>query len=182
MKKQSNRVKKTQAAIERAYLALFAEDSEQKITVKDICQHSGINRTTFYKYYADGESLARAVRERMLEEVERLMQETVPEDHSDVYELISQIILRVFRDEWMRCFFLVYREKAFRDRIIELLNQYYIQPRYNSLDSEEDWILYTFFHAGFIGLMESWLEGGMKQSPEKMANQVIAFIKAVRER
>lgn len=180
--KQSNRVKKTQAAIESAYLALFAEDSGQKITVKDICERSGINRTTFYKYYADGESLAQSVRQRMLEELERLMQETVPADHSDIYEMISQIILRVYRDEWMRCFFLVYREKAFRDRVISLLDQYYIRPRYKSLDSEEDWILYTFFHAGLIGLMESWLEGGMKQSPEKLANQVIAFIKAVRGR
>lgn len=180
--KQGIRIQKTQASIESAYLSLFAEYSGRKITVKDICQRSGINRTTFYKYYADGDSLALAVRQRMLEDVEKLMQETVPPDHSDIYELISQIILRVYRDEWMRCFFLVYREKAFRDRIIELLNQYYIRPRYKSLDSEDDWILYTFFHAGLVGLMESWLEGGMQQSPEKMANQVIAFIKAVRER
>ena len=54
MRKQSKRVAITKESIEVAYLDLLEENHERKITVKDVCERAGVNRTTFYKYYEDG--------------------------------------------------------------------------------------------------------------------------------
>ena len=53
MKLTDARVVATRAAIQRSFLALLKEKPISRITVKEICALSQINRSTFYKHYAD---------------------------------------------------------------------------------------------------------------------------------
>ncbi len=179
-RKKSRRVANTKASIERTYLDILAEHKGKKITVKAVCDRSGVNRTTFYKYYADAEALGQVVRQNLLKDIENLMLETIPGDYADAYEFLSQVVLRAYRDERMRRLFVLYREKPFREAVYEMLEKYYIRPKYGELGSDDQWVLYTFFHAGFVGLMECWLENDMQVPPERVANHVISLAKSIR--
>lgn len=179
MKKQSKRVAITKNNIETAYLDILAEKPAGKITVKEVCSRSGVNRTTFYKYYKDAEDLGQIVRQSMFDEIEELLKETIPPDYSDMFEFSSQFISRVYRDERMRRFFILYHENEFREKMEQLVRRYYFFPKYGRQASDEVQIQVAYCYSAFVGLMELWVGRGMNFSPEKIANCIISNSKRI---
>lgn len=49
--KTDARVRYTVHMIQNVFLELLKEKPVAKITVKEICEHAEINRSTFYKHY-----------------------------------------------------------------------------------------------------------------------------------
>ena len=174
MKKQSKRVAITKNSIETAYLDILAEKATGKITVKEVCSRSGVNRTTFYKYYKDAEDLGKVVRQGVLEEIENLLKETIPADYSDMFEFISQFVTRIYRDDRMQRFFVLYRETEFRETSEQMLRKYYFHPKYGRQPSDELRIQVAYCYSAFVGLLELWVDKGMNMAPEKISNCVIA--------
>ena len=179
MKKQSKRVAITKNSIETAYLDILAEKATGKITVKEVCSRSGVNRTTFYKYYKDAADLGQIVRQSMSDEIEALLKETIPDDYSDMFEFVSQFVARVYRDDRMRRFFILYRENEFREKIEQLTRQYYFFPKYGRQASDDIQIQVAYCYSAFVGLMELWAERGMVYSPEKISNCIISNSKRI---
>lgn len=81
----------TQKAIKMTFLELLNERTLDKITVKDIVSTCGINRNTFYYYYADIYDL---LSQLFKEETEKILKDT-PKDASFYEEYIraASIIL-----------------------------------------------------------------------------------------
>ncbi|MBQ4425811.1 MAG: TetR/AcrR family transcriptional regulator [Lachnospiraceae bacterium] len=179
MRKQSKRVARTRKEIEEAYLLILEERPQSKITVKEVCERAKVNRTTFYKYYEDADYLGSTIRSNMLEFVENLLKETIPADHSDCYEFLSQVILTMNRDVCFRKLPILLKEEDFSSRFKQLLDNYYYRPKYGNLMTDEDWVRITYLSAGACGLVSKWLETGMKIPPEKLANNVIDFSKRI---
>ena len=75
MSKQVKRVALTKESIEVAYLDLLESHQGERISVKEVCEKAGVNRTTFYKYYEDSAYLGNMVRQHILEYLEQLLQE-----------------------------------------------------------------------------------------------------------
>ena len=182
MSKQAKRVALTKETIEVAYLDLLEMRQGSKITVKEVCERAAVNRTTFYKYYEDGDYLGKVVRQHILEYLEQLLQETIPENYSDTYEFLSQVILNIYRDPRIRKLPLLYHEDEFRMQVEQMIRKYYFNPKFGTRLSEDEWIRATYCQCGFMGLMESWINEGMSISPEKIANTVILMSKSIRGR
>ena len=180
MSKQVKRVALTKESIEVAYLDLLESHQGERISVKEVCEKAGVNRTTFYKYYQDSAYLGNMVRQHILEYLEQLLQETIPDNHSDTYEFLSRVILNIYRDPRVRKLPLLYHEDEFRMQVEQLIRKYYFNPKFGSRLSEDDWVRATYCQCGFIGLMESWINDGMSISPEKIANTVIQMSKNIR--
>lgn len=60
------RVQKTRKSIEDAFLNLLKENSFENITIKDICEHAMISRSTFYSHYKDKYDLLEYFFERII--------------------------------------------------------------------------------------------------------------------
>ncbi len=180
MRKQSKRVAITKEAIESAYFDVLINNPEKKVTVKEICETAQVNRTTFYKYYEDADQLGKVVRAGMVEYLDELMKETIPEDRSDVYELVSRLITAIYRDKKIRSMFLLQRSVGMHQDFFELLWKHYYAPKFGTVMNEETWIRVTYCNSAVIGLVEAWINDGMKISPEKIANSVIAFDKSIK--
>ncbi len=180
MRKQSKRVAITKEAIESAYFEVLTANPGKKVTVKEICEVAQVNRTTFYKYYQDAEQLGEVVRSGMMDYLEKLLKETIPEDRSDMYEFVSRIITAIYRDKKVRSMFLLKNGDGTHKGFFELLWKYYYSPKYGATLSEEDWIRVTYCNSAVVGLVDTWIKDGMKISPEKIANSVISFDKSIR--
>ena len=63
------RIVKTQNRIIEAFLNLRDKMTPEKIKVKDICEAAMINKTTFYKHYADSIELSNEIEESAIEKV-----------------------------------------------------------------------------------------------------------------
>jgi AcrR family transcriptional regulator len=50
------------------------EKSVLNITIKEICEHAGLSRSTFYTYYSDQYDLLRQIEEETLVETDKILQ------------------------------------------------------------------------------------------------------------
>ena len=75
MNKNGLRTKKTREKIEEKFIQLLQEKSFPKITVQDILDAAGINRTTFYRHYQDKYELAELLCGRFFQKFEKCLQE-----------------------------------------------------------------------------------------------------------
>ena len=55
--KVDRRVERTQRQLSDSLMALILERGWDAVTVRDVCEHANIGRSTFYLHYADKESL-----------------------------------------------------------------------------------------------------------------------------
>ena len=65
---KDRRTRLTKSLIRRAFTDLLAEKSLQRITVREVCQRAGVNRSTFYAHYTDLYDLLTRIEEEMLED------------------------------------------------------------------------------------------------------------------
>lgn len=182
MRKQSKRVAITKRSIETAYLDILSDNSDGKMTVKEVCTRSGVNRTTFYKYYNDLADLGHSVRQGILKELEEILDETIPEDFADMFEFVSQFVMHVYRDDRMKRFFVLYREKEFREKAKELTNKHYLHPKFGRVMSDDVMLQIEYCHAAFVGLLELWIANGLVTPPEKITNCIITNSKRILQR
>lgn len=57
VQKVDRRVERTQRQLSDSLMALILERGWDAVTVRDVCEHANIGRSTFYLHYADKESL-----------------------------------------------------------------------------------------------------------------------------
>ena len=86
------RVYKTQKAVFNAYMQLLSK--QEKVTVKNICDNAGINKSTFYRNYEDIEDFQDKLVEKIADElIEKLNDiNSVYTDTRSFYEKILQIL------------------------------------------------------------------------------------------
>ena len=179
MRKQSRRVVKTKKEIETAYLELLEQKPQGKITVKEVCERAMVNRTTFYKYYEDADFLGETVRKNMLETIEKLFRESIPDAKADAFEFISRIIGTMYHDSCFRKLPVLMKEEKFEHQFGLLLNTYYYIPRYGNDMAGENWMRSTFVYRGICGLIRAWIDEGMEIPPEKLSNSAIEYTRKV---
>ncbi|MDR1467754.1 MAG: TetR/AcrR family transcriptional regulator, partial [Spirochaetaceae bacterium] len=74
MEKTDIRVRFTRNTLRESLIALMKEKSILNITIKEICEHAGLSRSTFYTYYNDQYDLLRQIEEETLIESEKITQ------------------------------------------------------------------------------------------------------------
>lgn len=73
MREKDQRTQLTRSLIRQAFTGLLQQKPLQHITVKELCQKAGINRSTFYAHYVDIYDLLAKVEEDMLEDFQRAL-------------------------------------------------------------------------------------------------------------
>jgi len=74
------RIARTQASLQQALLELARERAFADITVGDIAERAGVNRSSFYQHYADKETLLADALDAIVEEAGMNVQAPVAED------------------------------------------------------------------------------------------------------
>ena len=68
----------TQQAIKDAFWTLYRERPIEKISVKEICERAGYNRSTFYEYFTDTYSVLESIEEELLDYARVKLTEELP--------------------------------------------------------------------------------------------------------
>lgn len=163
--KNNKRKRESQAKMESVFVALLQTKELNRITVSDICQQAGLNRSTFYANYEDIYALADAVRTKIEQEVGELYKSEVTSGfnsndflklfrHIAENQLFYQTYFKLGYDQQYRIVQYDIRLAAehFSDRLIP----YHIE----------------FFKSGLNAIIKMWLNGGCKETPEEM-NEII---------
>lgn len=185
MKDAGHRPRVTESLIRQAFTALLVEKPIQHITVKELCQRAGINRSTFYAHYVDIYDLLAKLEEDMVEDFRQALELLLKTGEAPSSALDAEMeepsLLRIMtgiyqclKDNVDICTVTLgeHGDKAFAVRLLSLgwescLAAYSNQLRGPSQRQLE--YFYAFVSNGHIGLLQKWLAEGMTTSVEEMA-------------
>lgn len=163
--KNNKRKRESRAKIESVFVELLQTKELNQITVSEICNKTGLNRSTFYANYEDIYALADVVRENLEQNLGVLYQDEIASSFN------SNDFLKLFRHIAENPLFYQTYFKLGYD------NQYKIVAYDKKLAAEhfgDQFIPYhmEFFKSGITAIIKMWLAGGCKETPEEM-NEII---------
>lgn len=151
--------KVSEEKIEKVFLELIQEKDVKDITVSEICQKAGVNRTTFYVNYLDIYDLVDKIRIRMINEFADLFKDTRSEGHSRNNYLL---MFRHIKDN--QTFYKTYFKLGFDVNYeISSFDKELAFKKFNNKLIEYHM---EFFAAGITAIIKKWLKDGCQESPE----------------
>ena len=177
------RVRYTKRIIRETFLNLLREKDVPSITVKEICEKAGVNRTTFYNHYCDIYDLLEDTQNALIESLLDLIRRYRGRDAQQILLIILKEISK--HAEEFRHLLDRNSTPGFLYRIAtECFMEIY---KINSDAAPEDGGLsdpgsaqnflhspmnFGYFAGGIGGVVAYWVGSGLKESPEEIAEAI----------
>lgn len=171
--KTDARTRYTLHAIKQALLTRLKEKEIEAITVRELCQLAEINRSTFYRHYDNQYGLLASLQDEMFAQIKKEILARRP----NTEELILLMFQLVYQnqEEWL----LLLGEHAdsrISKKITRFISEYLRIPS----ESEAGRMKYQFLLAGASGLFTDWIQSGMRETPEKMAEYLNTYSRCLK--
>ena len=180
-KKIDRRVRKTKRQLRLALTELLQEKPIKDITVREIADRVDINRGTFYLHYRDVYDMLEKIEKELFAEFNEIMQSHKEETDPTKPLPILNDIFQFFIDNADMAIALLgpNGDHAFVNQLQDIVKEHCVHNlmlvyRHNNPKHFE--YFYAFIVNGCIGLFQTWLETGMKESPEEMSSLAEQFI------
>ena len=170
----------TAARMDEAFLKLLEEKEFAYITVKEICEKAGVNRSTFYLHY---ETVNDLLAESARYIIDKLIA-NMPQDTTDFFEKLQTRPLEelhLITPEYLRPYlnFIKEHRRIFRTAVAHssvlgmddayiALNRHVFTPilnRFHISPSEQKYMMPFYIH-GLMGIVNEWLKEDCKDSVE----------------
>ena len=191
------RIRKTRRVIRQCLTELLKTKRIQDITVREISEKADINRGTFYLHYRDIFDLMEQIENELLEELEDVMNHFKASDLLSNPALVFTRVFHLVKENSDMVSILIgqngdinfvnrlkdiVREKCLKDWM-ELFRPGAGGGRQTSRSSQNTLLddsafeaYYSFTVTGCIGLVQYWLDSGLKETPEQLASLVEQII------
>ncbi len=178
--KNDRRIKYTKMMLKQSLVKLLQEKPIAKISIKEICEAADINRSTFYAHYADQYDLLRQVVDETLQDIKAYLGSYI----FKVYEPESfQIINRIFEyivENAELCKVLLGEngDISLQKEIMMIVQRQGMKEwkGKKAIDPDMMEYLYLFGVNASIGIIQKWLQSGLKQSAKEMADLVLKLM------
>ncbi len=166
MAKLDARKRYTQMVLKQSFLKLLKEKSVNKITVKELCELSQINRATFYTHYSDCFALLESIENELIDEFEKSLRYV---NSFDVAALIEALYTMVDQNqEACRTLILGNTSSAVIAKMIALAKPGSLAYWHRELPKASETELEMMYTHLSNGLMHVIVEGYDKYSKEEM--------------
>ncbi|WP_294730355.1 TetR/AcrR family transcriptional regulator [uncultured Faecalibaculum sp.] len=143
--------------LEASMLQLLETKELEEITVRDLCSHAGVGRTSFYRNFRSRQDI-------LIQIIRRLSGEWIPSGSDGTPSSFRNTVGCLFRhlEEQKEFYELLHRRKLTWLLKDALLEQFGYNP------SQETAAAYSSAYAAFLvyGWIETWLDRGMQESAE----------------
>lgn len=172
--KTDRRVRKTKKQLRQGLTKLMEEKSVKDITVRELSDLVDINRGTFYLHYKDVFDMVEQIESELFETFHQVVDSNpVSSLNPDPLPMIIDVFHFIKENEDMtRVLLSKNGDIAFVNRLKDLVKGRCLHAWMEIFDtgkSQNFEYFYSFIVSGCIGLIQSWLEKGMPESPEHMA-------------
>ena len=191
------RIRKTRRVIRQCLTELLKTKRIQDITVREISEKADINRGTFYLHYRDIFDLMEQIENELLEELEDVLNHFKASDLLSNPALVFTRVFHLVKENSDMVSILIgqngdinfvnrlkdiVREKCLKDWM-ELFRPGAGGGRQTSRSSQNTLLddsafeaYYSFTVTSCIGLVQYWLDSGLKETPEQLASLVEQII------
>lgn len=174
-KKTDHRTRVTKLLIRKAFTDLLRHKPIQSISIRELCESAGINRGTFYTHYSDIYDLLSKMEEEMLSDFYNALAPLLDSDSGSLTPLkITTGIFQCLKENADICTVTLgpFGDKDFAALLINIGREKCMESYvkyFSGATPKQIEFYYSFVSAGCIGLLEKWLDEGMKSSAEEIA-------------
>ena len=166
MNKQESKYEYTASLMDGALLLLLEQKEYEAITVKEVCEKAGVNRSTFYLHYETMNDLLEETVGRINDRFKASLS-SVPNDDPSKVVLTSERYLRpylTFIKENRRAYTVIHRKDHLfhSQKTFEGFYQSIFSPALTNFgvkESEKKYV-FAFYTQGTVAIIGKWLEGG----------------------
>lgn len=182
VKKEYRSVRNTKRKLREGLIDLLKEKPASEIRVKELCEKVDINRGTFYYHYTDIFDMINSIENEFFDKFNEIIKNM--EDSKRSQEAAFNVIQMVFEffdknAELSATLIGPNGNMSFLQQLKDLVDNK-CSDVWNEAGSHLEGTEYELFNSfiinGYIGLLETWLQTGRKQSPKYMANFVAKMI------
>ncbi len=174
--KIDRRVKYTKLTLKDSLIDLLKVKSIDKITITELCETADINRSTFYAHYKDQHDLMQQIEQELLADLKQYLESyTFQGYEAESFQMIVSIFEYIVANaELCKVLLGPNGDIALQKEVMMLVQrQSFKEIHYNAKISEEMLEYYIIFAVnGSIGLIQKWLQEGMKKTAKEMAEIV----------
>ncbi len=156
---------------DRLFCALieFAQQKDwSKVTVTELIEKSGVARASFYRNFRSVEEII----DYGIGEMARRYHDGMPADTHDPHSLVSMLYKFRFYQEYADLVLAFHRAKV-STTLLDIITDCEIDNRGDMSSSSISRYELYYYAGAFYNMMLSWLEGGMKETPEDMAEEFL---------
>ena len=183
------RQQKTRKAIFEAFEALLTRQNYNKITVQNIIDEANVGRTTFYAHFETKDDLLYALCTSLFDHV--FSAHPDPESHHDfsLYEgdfktIVSHMLYHLQENgKTLSKLMTGESSEVFLMYFKQYLNQKVLGCLLDEIESTNDKVpeefLKNHISGSFVNMVQWWIKGGMKESPQNLAEYFLAVIEPI---
>ncbi len=169
MKKQPTVTAATRAAFIEAYYDLAEKKEHKKITVGELADRVGYNRTTFYEYFRDINHLLSAIEDDMLECIKsKILSQFGNAELDKVFVSVFTELYREY-DRPLRLLFSEANAPRFSHRIKQRLIPIFSEVLHKNLENPETVYFLEFYLSGILSVIGRWFSREDDLSLEEFA-------------
>lgn len=179
-KKDDRRIRYTKKVIRESFVHLLSQKPIARITVKEICEEADVNRSTFYAHYTGPDDLMEKIKQEVLDEINSWLNRLIsPMDGvaaSQVMKLVFEYVLA--NAELCKVLLGEHGDEKLQEEIMMIAQaQVMVEWPGSAIAAAglSDYLIQFGVHAG-MAVIKKWLENGLRESPEQMADLVIRLI------
>lgn len=169
VKKENQRVRLTKRLLQENLIGLLMEKSIYQISISELCDAAGINRTTFYRYYGSQFDLLSEMEGDMIGSLQALL--TCQESELSVQTLTR--ICAYLEENISLCRLLINNniDPNFSTRLFQLepVQRSLLNSLQNAFRDEELAYVSAFVTDGGFRLLQRWLNKDDREPPEQIA-------------
>ena len=158
-------------SIQQAMNELLKTKPFKEITILDIVKKAGVSRSAFYRNYQSKEEVLQSIVHDSYAEMINEIKATSDTANPDLWR---HIIIKEI--EQCRKFYSIHNAEAWQgNTLLQCMNDYFgemMSPYTNNKDEMQ----MRFWMGGIFNVIQFWLDNGMKESPEELANRLIHYI------
>ena len=168
------RVRKTRRQLRECLITLLKEKKVQDITVRELTDMADLNRGTFYLHYKDVFDLLEKTEAELQEDFNQLVCKHAAVDlkqrpsviFNEIYSLVydNADLIEILLGENGDLNFVNRLKQLIREKCLKDWMEVFRSGNAAAFDA-----FFSFIVSGCIGLVQYWLQTGLKETPEQMA-------------
>lgn len=173
--KLDRRKKYTRMVLKNSLITLLKEKELSAITVKEICAHADINRSTFYTHYLDQYDLLFKIEEEIIHEMIKYLDSHNFAKEAESIQMTEKLLDYLMeRKEICETLLLSNHGRNFEKRVMNIAKDFLMNKAIQGKANEVEY-LGTFIISGAIHVIKEWLKNGTKESPQQIAKMINHF-------
>lgn len=174
-KKINQRVMLTKTMLKSSLIEILKTKSIYKVSIRELCERSEINRSTFYKYYGSQFDLLTEMESDVLTLVMESLSDQSGQDTRSLSEMCHYL-----EDNIEFCRLLInnnidpqFPEKVFSLPQVQQMINHVLGDKYNSTEYE---YVSSFLMYGAYQIIRIWINKEKRESPEEIADLILKQI------